>query len=104
MNKPIPRTWRPRPSRCAPLALALLLGACGDSSTPTRPGKEKDAAAYNVQLGIAYLNQGEISLAKDKLDRAVKEDPSSADVHSARAMLFARMALPDQADGEFRSA
>ena len=105
MNEPILRSRHfPHPARWAALGLALLLSGCGDSSTPTRPGKEKDAAAYNVQLGIAYLNQGDIALAKDKLDRALKEDPGSPDVHSARAMLFARMALPDQADGEYRSA
>jgi len=57
-----------------------------------------------VQLGIEYLHQGDVALAKDKLDRALAEAPNSADVHSARAMLFARMHDPDKADAEFRTS
>ncbi|TLY91714.1 MAG: type IV pilus biogenesis/stability protein PilW, partial [Gammaproteobacteria bacterium] len=44
------------------------------------------------------------ALAKDKLDRALAEDPGSADVHSARAMLFERMHNPATADAEFRTS
>jgi len=87
------------PRRLAALTL-LLLAACATA----HPNKIRDAAAYNVQLGIAYLHQGDIALAKDKLDRALAEAPNSADVHSARAMLFARMHDPDKADAEFRTS
>ncbi len=89
------------PPRLAAGALTLLLAAC---ATTERPSKARDAAAYNVQLGIAYLHQGDVALAKDKLDRALAEDPSSADVHSARAMLFERMHNPATADAEFRTS
>ena len=89
------------PPRLAAGALTLLLAAC---ATTERPSKAHDAAAYNVQLGIAYLHQGDVALAKDKLDRALAEDPGSADVHSARAMLFERMHNPDKADAEFRTS
>src|SRR5208282_2338614 len=54
--------------------------------------------------GIQYLNQGDLNLAKLKLDRALQEDPGNANVHSARAMLFERMNLPAKADEEFRTA
>jgi len=89
------------PPRLAAGALTLLLAAC---ATTERPSKARDAAAYNVQLGIAYLHQGDVALAKDKLDRALAEDPGSADVHSARAMLFERMHNPATADAEFRTS
>jgi type IV pilus assembly protein PilF len=88
-------------SLCA--CAAVLLGGCV-TDNPQKAARAKDAAAYNVQLGIAYLNQGDIAQAKDKLDRAVKQDPNSAEVHSARALLFARMNDPAQADAEFRAA
>ncbi len=101
MRTAVNTTWQ------CPLALrlaagaTLLLAAC---ATTERPSKARDAAAYNVQLGIAYLHQGDVALAKDKLDRALAEDPSSADVHSARAMLFERMHNPATADAEFRTS
>jgi type IV pilus assembly protein PilF len=103
MSNPVnTRSHYPLPLRLAAGALTLLLlAAC---ATPQHPNKIRDAAAYNVQLGIAYLHQGDIALAKEKLDRALAEAPNSADVHSARAMLFERMHNPNQADAEFRTS
>jgi type IV pilus assembly protein PilF len=103
MSNPVnTRSHYPSPLRLAAGALTLLLlTAC---ATPQHPNKIRDAAAYNVQLGIAYLHQGDVALAKDKLDRALAQAPNSAEVHSARAMLFERMRQPDQADAEFRTS
>lgn len=84
--------------------LLVLLAACSTTSSQQRAQKQHDAAAYNVQLGIAYMNQGDLERAKDKLDRALQQDPDSADVHSARAALFARIGNADKADTEFRTA
>ena len=98
MSTPIDRTLLCLPALCAGLA---LLAGCASSAQANR---SKDAAAYNVQLGLAYLSQGDLQQAKDKLDRALDEDPSNANVHSARAMLFERMNQPAKADEEFRTA
>jgi type IV pilus assembly protein PilF len=51
-----------------------------------------------------YLRQGDINLAKEKLDRALKENPENPQVHSARAMLFDHMSEPAQADTEYKEA
>jgi type IV pilus assembly protein PilF len=83
---------------------ALLLTACSSTSSKVAAEKQHDAAAYNVQLGIAYMNQGDLARAQDKLDRAATQDPNSADVHSARATLYARLGEADKADAEFRAA
>jgi type IV pilus assembly protein PilF len=98
--KHTPGVLHVRPAGCA--LLALLLGGC--AANTQRAVKEKDAAAYNVQLGLAYMNQGDLARAKDKLDRAYGQDPDSADVRSARAMLFERVGDTKKADGEFRAA
>jgi type IV pilus assembly protein PilF len=94
--------------RAAPLALASLvvsaLAACGTTSHTTHANNQKDAAAYNVSLGVDYMNQGDLARAKDKLDRALKENPGSADVHSARAQLFERLGNPKEADAEYRTS
>lgn len=92
----------PWPLKLTLVALAALsLAAC---TSARQDRKDKDAANYNTQLGIEYMRQGDLALAKDKLDRALNEDPDSATVHSARAMLFERMGERDKADSEFRSA
>src|SRR5450631_4047444 len=85
----------------AAAAIAALLGGCADKHAVS---KTEDAAVYNTQLGISYMHQGELSVAKDKLDRAVKQDPNYAPAHSARAMLYDRLGNTEVADNEFRTA
>ncbi len=82
-------------------AAAVALSACG---TTAHVKKEQDAATYNMQLGMAYLDRGDLVLAKDKLERAMSENPSDPNVHSAMAMLQDRLGHPDKADSEFREA
>ena len=75
--------------------------------TETRADKEKkrqEAATLNVQLGIAYLNRGDVAVAQEKLDRALKENPENPAVHSGMAMLYVRMNKLAQADQEYREA
>jgi type IV pilus assembly protein PilF len=81
----------------------LAMTACASSSSGPHT-KQHDAASYNVQLGIAYLHQGDLAIAKDKLDRALKQNPADPNVHSALALLYERLGKPDQADDEFRTA
>ena len=84
--------------------LAAVLGLAGCASQQEKEKKQADASTYNTQLGISYLRQGDINLAKDKLDRAVKQNPDNPEVHSARAMLYDRMNEPALADAEFKTA
>jgi type IV pilus assembly protein PilF len=83
---------------------AAVLALAGCSSANDRAKKKGDASNYNMQLGMAYLNRGELGLAKEKLDRAVAENPGDPNVHSAMAMLQDRLGHPDQADKEFKAA
>jgi type IV pilus assembly protein PilF len=76
----------------------------GCASQKRAEKKKEDASTYNTQLGIAYLRQGDVPLAKEKLDRALKENPDNPAVHSARAMLYDRMSDTKQADNEYQIA
>ena len=69
----------------------LLLAGCGGS--PSKPGSNTDAATYNLQLGVAYLQQGNLAVAKEKLERAYQQNPRDAEVHGALALLYSRGAL-----------
>jgi type IV pilus assembly protein PilF len=86
------------------IALAMLVALGGCASHKRAEQKKDDASNYNAQLGIEYMRQGDIPLAKEKLDRALQENPANPAVHSARAMLFDRMNLPKDADSEYREA
>jgi Tfp pilus assembly protein PilF len=66
----------------ASLIVLVVSGCAGQSKNEKR---KEDASNYNTQLGIDYMNQGDIPLAKEKLDRALKENPNNAKVHTAIA-------------------
>jgi type IV pilus assembly protein PilF len=104
MSKHVNNTTQSRATPALAVLASLILGACAGSRQPLHMANQREAAADNVQLGIQYLNQGDLAVAKLKLDRALSEDPGNANVHSARAMLFERMNQPAQADQEFRTA
>ena len=53
------------------LAAVVAFAVACTSSNPRRPVNEKGASNANVRLGVAYLQQGNLSLAKEKLEKAV---------------------------------
>ena len=70
------------------LLVFLSLQACQpsqDESDDSNLVKQKrdQAAGYNVQLGLEYLKQGNISRSKRKLLLAMKQNPNSPDVNAA---------------------
>ncbi|MDI9818893.1 MULTISPECIES: type IV pilus biogenesis/stability protein PilW [unclassified Legionella] len=50
--------------------------------------KQSNAATYNVQLGMAYLRQGDMPRAKRKLLTALDLAPDSADANATMAYYF----------------
>jgi type IV pilus assembly protein PilF len=87
------------------LGLSFGLSACVSNSTGSGSGKDtKNAAEANMQLGVAYMQQGNMAVAKDKLERAAKQAPRNADVHSALAYLYERLNQSKDADREYRIA
>lgn len=99
-----------RPSECAPplghawLALLVAGGLVACASSGSTSSRKSDAAAINVQLGLGYLQQGNLAIAKEKLERALSEDPNSANVHAALGLLDERLGKDKDADQEYHRA
>jgi type IV pilus assembly protein PilF len=88
----------------AALAPSLLLCACvttGDTGLKKSPSA---AGAANVQLGAAYLQQGNLPVAKEKLEKAVKQTPKDPVVHGMLGLLYHRLGDDKQAEKEYRTA
>ncbi len=81
--------------------LAALLAGCANRQMIRQ---RHQAAVFNTELGIAYMQRDELAVAKRKLDLALKENPDNPSVHSARALLYVRLGEPRRADREFREA
>jgi type IV pilus assembly protein PilF len=86
------------------LGAALLAAVLAGCASQQAVRQRQDAATYNTELGIAYMRRGDLAVAQSKLDRALEENSDDPNVHSARALLFARLQDPKHADEEFREA
>lgn len=87
---------------------ALAAGCITSNKDGSKPLKSEDpetqAAAYNVQLGTAYLQQNNFALAREKLERALKQNPKDPNVHTSLGLLYDRTGDPKLADKHFREA
>jgi len=83
------------------LAVGLALGGCASNG-----GAESaaTAGAANMQLGSAYLQQGNLPIAKEKLEKAVTQAPRDPAIHGLLAMLYQRLGDDRRAESEYRAA
>jgi type IV pilus assembly protein PilF len=89
----------------ATVAGAWLLAACVSSGDkPTSAASKKEAAQYNMQLGISYLRQGDLQSAQAKLERAVEADSSLATAYSALGLVYERLGDNAGAEKNYRRA
>jgi len=89
------------------MVTTAMIAGCVSNSGDVRKNKQasdKDAASYNLQLGVGYLRRGELQLAKDKLEKAVEQDPNLADAHMALAFLYEQIQQYEDAERHFRRA
>jgi len=85
--------------------VALILASCAASVPgPQKTSTRDNASDINLQLGVAYLQQDNLAVAKEKLERAEKQNPRDPRVHSALAWLYERLEKPNLVDEHFRTA
>lgn len=81
--------------------MCIVLQACHHNDENEEPTRKKPdlskAAAFNVQLGLGYLKQGDRARAKKKLLNALKQEPLSPDVNAALAYYFEQSSEMDEA-------
>src|SRR5688572_22046691 len=82
----------------------VLLAGCAGGPVERETSRSDNAAALNAQLGMHYLQQGNLAVAKEKLERAERQNPRDANVHSALAMLYERINQPEKVDAHYRAA
>jgi type IV pilus assembly protein PilF len=87
-------------------AAALLAGCVsnGQKTVDGRPIDENGAANANMKLGIAYMQQNKLALAKEKLERAEKQDPKNYEVYWGLASLAERLNNPVDAERNYQMA
>src|SRR5688572_19951122 len=96
-------------SRASIVCVALLLALAGCVTTNTQGDKmpkpqPERASDLNLELGYDYFRKGKLNEAKEKFDRAVEQNPRSANAHAASGLLYDRLGEPKKADGLFERA
>ena len=89
------------------LGVLLLCQGCVSTSATSASGTAASggaAAVANLNLGAAYLRQGRLTLALERLDRALDHDPRLAEAHSTIAMVYDRLGDIDEARDHHRRA
>jgi len=69
----------------------LLMAGCISTTTGTiteHDRNDKEAADLNYQLGARYYNNGNYTLARDRLMLAIEIDPKMADAYSTLALTY----------------
>jgi type IV pilus assembly protein PilF len=75
---------------CA-LAMFLAVAAAVDAQTPGDRESLAKAAAVNTQLGLEYMRQGNLEAARDKIEKAVRQNPHTAETQMAAGFLYDRL-------------
>lgn len=86
-------------------ATVLLLSACA-SSVERQAAREKTdrLAETHVLLGSSYLQRGQLEVAKEELEKALRISPSHSQANNIMAVLQWRFKDYDKADRFFRQA
>ena len=95
------------------LTVVLLLTACASTSSvdqPRRSGSTVDrvspvrAAELNTRLGVGYLERGDVEIALEKLQLAVRLDPDHAPAHLALGIVYDSIGRESQALKHLKTA
>jgi type IV pilus assembly protein PilF len=89
------------------LAGAAVLAACAAPSGGghVAPGKSpRQAAQVNEQLAIEYMRLGKLAIAREFAERAVGQDPDSANAQLTAGLVYERLEEVGKADHAFETA
>lgn len=85
--------------------VSTLLMAC--STDPAQKKKEsnlRDAAKMNVQLASGYIQRGQLEIAKEKLTKAIEQDPEFVPAFTTMALLMEMIDEPTEAENYYLDA
>lgn len=83
---------------------AGALAACAANDTLRSKPQPERAAEINLELGVDYLRKGNLASAKEKIERALQQDPRNPRVHSVAGMMYDRLGEKRAAESHFDRA
>jgi type IV pilus assembly protein PilF len=93
--------------------VSSFLVACTSTTTITEDSTKsiskskanlKEASALNTELAIGYIQRQQYKPAKDKLEKAIKQDPENQKAYKTLAYLYGLLGLEEKADEKYKLA
>jgi type IV pilus assembly protein PilF len=84
--------------------LVFALYACSTNPAGSDSQRARRIADTNIQLGVAYMRQGDYDTAMTKLHKALEADPDSATANGTLAILYENIGENDLAEKHFKKA
>jgi type IV pilus assembly protein PilF len=63
-----------------------------------------DAAQINARLGVEYMKQGQLAIAREKIDKALQQNPRDPGTQMAAGLLYEQLREVDRAEKHYRLA
>ncbi len=86
---------------CGLALMAGLLAGCAGAPAPT--AQQIRLVELRTALGVGYLKQGQLGLARHQLELALATDPHDAGANNAMGLVEERLGEPAKADHYFRA-
>ena len=92
------------------LATTLLAAALSVPVAPAQAdraeerAKREQAAQVNAQLALTYMKQGNLAAARDKIEKALEQDPDTAGTQMAAGFVYDRLGQDRKAAEHFDEA
>jgi type IV pilus assembly protein PilF len=86
------------------VVIAGGIAACQSTTSQMSKPQPDRAAEINLELGIQHFKKGNLSEAKDKIDRAIEQNPRNAKAQATAGLLYDRLGEPKKADAYFDRA
>lgn len=82
---------------------AMFLTACADDGPIKEATAEEKAATY-LDMGVRYMDMGQLKFAKENLEKALDLDSSNPNLHNAAAALYEKIQEPETAISHYQTA
>lgn len=82
--------------------LAFPYAAGAQQSSALDP--KTDAARLNARLGVEYMKQGQLAIAREKIEKALQQDPKDPGVQMSAGLLYEQLLQRDLAERHYRQA
>ena len=86
------------------IAGVLLLGLTGPVRAQDSKVSRDQAAAINTELAIAYMRENNLAAARDKIDKALQQNPRTAKTQMAAGFIYDRLGDKRKASAHYDQA